>query len=207
MRKNEGIGIRYIFEIGDVIHCETKKDAKLLMSILKEQGIYDTHYDDENLLQRYEEETCYRISSLNDITYGEYDVMLQYCSNIIEFNDLKPKIFTIKGELKENYCEEGECSECNCNNEKEQNDNVNHPSHYTDGKIEVMDFIEDKQLNFARGNAIKYIARAGKKSSEGKSKIEKEIEDLKKSVWYINREIQRLEKEINNDQINEHAPF
>ena len=68
------------------------------------------------------------------------------------------------------------------------NDIINHPSHYTDGKIEVIDFIEEKQLNFHRGNAIKYIARAGKKNKE------KEIEDLEKAVWYINREIQRLEK-------------
>ena len=68
------------------------------------------------------------------------------------------------------------------------NDIINHPSHYTDGKIEVIDFIEDKQLNFHRGNAIKYIARAGKKNKEA------EIEDLEKAAWYINREIQRLEK-------------
>ena len=68
------------------------------------------------------------------------------------------------------------------------NDIINHPSHYTYGKIEVIDFIEDKQLNFHRGNAIKYIARAGKKNKET------EIEDLKKADWYINREIQRLGK-------------
>lgn len=66
------------------------------------------------------------------------------------------------------------------------NDNVNHPSHYTDGKIEVIDFIEDKGLNFHRGNAVKYIARAGKKDPE------KEVEDLRKAVWYLNREITRL---------------
>ena len=65
-------------------------------------------------------------------------------------------------------------------------DTVNHPSHYTDGKIEVIDFIEDKQLNFHRGNAVKYIARAGKKDKS------KEIEDLQKAVWYLNREISRL---------------
>lgn len=66
------------------------------------------------------------------------------------------------------------------------NNAVNHPSHYTDGKIEVIDFIEDKSLNFHRGNAVKYIARAGKKNPE------KEIEDLQKAAWYINREIERL---------------
>ncbi len=68
-----------------------------------------------------------------------------------------------------------------------QDDPVNHPSHYTDGKIEVIDFIEDKNLNFHRGNAVKYIARAGKKDQS------KEIEDLKKAAWYIDREIKRLE--------------
>lgn len=67
-------------------------------------------------------------------------------------------------------------------------DAVNHPSHYADGKIEVIDFIEDKGLNFHRGNAVKYICRAGKKSKE------KEIEDLQKAVWYLNREIMRIEK-------------
>ena len=70
-----------------------------------------------------------------------------------------------------------------------KNDNVNHPSHYTDGKIEVIDFIEDKKLNFHRGNAVKYIARAGKKNTAN------EVEDLEKAVWYINREIERLKKE------------
>lgn len=65
-------------------------------------------------------------------------------------------------------------------------DAVNHPTHYTDGKIEVIDFIEDKSLNFHRGNAVKYIARAGKKDKS------KEIEDIQKAVWYLNREIGRL---------------
>lgn len=68
-----------------------------------------------------------------------------------------------------------------------ENDNVNHPSHYTDGKIEVIDFIEDKKLNYHRGNVVKYVARAGKKDPS------KEIEDLKKAQWYLNREIKRLE--------------
>ena len=48
---------------------------------------------------------------------------------------------------------------------------------------------KDKKLNFHRGNAVKYIARAGKKNPE------KEVEDLKKAAWYINREIERLENE------------
>lgn len=73
------------------------------------------------------------------------------------------------------------------------NDVVNHPAHYTDGKIEVIDFIEDKGLDFCRGNAVKYIARAGKKDPD------KEVEDLQKAVWYLNREIARLKLEGRSD--------
>ena len=75
-----------------------------------------------------------------------------------------------------------------------ENDPINHPSHYVDGNIEVMDFIEDKQLNFARGNVIKYVSRAGKKDPN------KELEDLRKGFWYLNREIERLEKENEHDR-------
>ena len=58
---------------------------------------------------------------------------------------------------------------------------VNHPSHYTDGKIEVIDYIEDKNLGFHLGNAVKYISRAGKKDKS------KTAEDIKKAIWYLNR--------------------
>ena len=67
-------------------------------------------------------------------------------------------------------------------------DPVNRPAHYTDGKIEVIDFIEDKKLGFCLGNAVKYIARAGKKDPT------KEIEDLKKARWYIDRRIKELQE-------------
>lgn len=68
-------------------------------------------------------------------------------------------------------------------------DNVNSPSHYTTGKIEVIDFIEDKGLNFHLGNVVKYVARCGHKKSAGKSMEFKALEDLKKARWYLDREI------------------
>lgn len=71
-------------------------------------------------------------------------------------------------------------------NEMNSNDAVNHPAHYTTGKIEVIDFITDKKLNFCRGNAVKYIVRAGLKDPD------KEIEDLEKAIFYLNREIEDL---------------
>lgn len=67
------------------------------------------------------------------------------------------------------------------------NDAVEHPAHYTSGKIEVIDYIEDQNFPYHLGNAIKYISRAGKKDPE------KTVEDLQKAVWYINRYIDLLQ--------------
>lgn len=79
-----------------------------------------------------------------------------------------------------------------------QYDVVNNPSHYTDSKIEVIDYIEDKKLGFCLGNVIKYVSRAGKKADSDKSIKEKEIEDLKKARWYLDRRIYELEREHYN---------
>ena len=65
-------------------------------------------------------------------------------------------------------------------------DPVNHPSHYTSGGIETIDFIEAKDLDYNLGNVIKYITRADKKG--------KKLEDLKKAQWYLNRAVSNLEK-------------
>ena len=73
--------------------------------------------------------------------------------------------------------------------EKQRNDPVNHPGHYTSGSIEVIDFIEDQKLPYHLGNAMKYICRAGKKDPE------KTEEDLQKAVWYLERYIGLLKKD------------
>ena len=63
---------------------------------------------------------------------------------------------------------------------------VDHPKHYNQVPgIECIDVVE--HFNFNRGNAIKYIWRAGDKGDI--------IEDLQKALWYIHREIERVEKE------------
>ena len=64
---------------------------------------------------------------------------------------------------------------------KEAKDNVNHPSHYNNGDIEVIDYIEDKLGNegyeaFCIGNVIKYISRYRHKNG---------VEDLKKARTYL----------------------
>ncbi len=72
-------------------------------------------------------------------------------------------------------------------------DEVNHPSHYTDGSIEVIDYIFDKGWGegFCKGNAIKYISRAGKKASASLEEKQKEKQDLQKAIWYINAWIEK----------------
>lgn len=72
-------------------------------------------------------------------------------------------------------------------------DKVNHPSHYTYGDIEVVDFIEQvtkdykPELAFAIGNAIKYISRANRKNGK---------EDLDKARWYLNRAFEKWEGQM-----------
>lgn len=83
-----------------------------------------------------------------------------------------------------------------CQDEQDvQHDSVNHPSYYADSNIEVIDYIEDKNLGYHLGTAIKYISRAGKKHEQGMTTKEKEIEDLRKAVWFINRKIEQLQKD------------
>ena len=67
------------------------------------------------------------------------------------------------------------------------NDPVNHPSHYNDHPSGVECIQVTEHMGFCVGNAIKYLWRAGKKGST--------IEDLKKARWYIDREIQRIERQ------------
>jgi hypothetical protein len=67
-------------------------------------------------------------------------------------------------------------------------ESINHPEHYGgDNTYEAIKVIEAWNLDFSLGNTIKYISRAGKKDKA------KEIEDLKKALWYLDRKIKTLE--------------
>lgn len=69
------------------------------------------------------------------------------------------------------------------------NDIVNHPKHYggADNPYEAIKVIDAWNLDFTLGNAVKYIARAGKKTGNT-------LEDLEKARWYINHAINKLKK-------------
>lgn len=61
-------------------------------------------------------------------------------------------------------------------------DNINHPAHYTQGTLEVIDAIEGMGLAYHEGNIVKYVARWRLKNG---------VEDLKKAKWYLERLIAR----------------
>lgn len=66
-------------------------------------------------------------------------------------------------------------------------DSISYPSHYVEGRsIEPIEVIEDWGLGFHLGNALKYIARSGRKNDG--------VEDLQKAVWYLERRIDLLEE-------------
>lgn len=132
---------------------------------------YNEYLDENDKQQSFEE---YQIEADKYYQCNEDEIELVTIGQVLQ------SIYDIPPQIK--------IKEIRSINEDSENNNdpVNHPSHYTSGKIEVMDFIEDKKLNFARGNVIKYVSRAGKKDPN------KELEDLKKAMWYLNREIERL---------------
>ena len=66
-------------------------------------------------------------------------------------------------------------------------DMVNHPPHYTVNGIEVIDVIENYKLNYRLGNVVKYVLRSDLKGNR--------LQDLKKAIWYLQREIQQSEKQ------------
>jgi hypothetical protein len=74
--------------------------------------------------------------------------------------------------------------------ENKSEDKVNHPKHYTNhpSGIECIQVIE--HMNFNLGNVIKYVWRCENKNG---------LEDLKKAQWYLNREIERLGKDVSTD--------
>ena len=120
---------------------------------------------------RFENEV-YRIDDIVEDNYIIHDEIHR-----LYFSILRQEIDTRATPIKKDIAESAK---------KENDSAVDHPSYYQ-GKIEVIDFIEDKHLGFNLGNCVKYISRAGKKNPD------KLVEDLKKARWYLDREISRIE--------------
>ena len=74
-------------------------------------------------------------------------------------------------------------------------DIINHPKHYNSHPSGVEAITITEHMNFCIGNAIKYLFRAGHKG-----RLDSHVNDLRKAAWYINREIERLEKQAQPSQ-------
>lgn len=80
---------------------------------------------------------------------------------------------------------------------------VNAPSHYCEGrKYEPIKVIQDWELDFCLGNTVKYISRAGRKSSQGMEQIDKTIQDLEKAEFYLNYRIRELKEKNKRKNIS-----
>lgn len=122
--------------------------------------------------------------------FSKNDTILEYCEIINCDDDCKIKHICerIDGQFidDEEACNEALTIIC------EAEDNPIKPSYYHDSKITPFDVIDDWDLNFYLGNAVKYIKRAGKKADNSR------LQDLKKIREYIDHEI-KSEEVLNND--------
>lgn len=70
---------------------------------------------------------------------------------------------------------------------------INHPDHYQSNKFEVIEIIEAFRLEFSLGSVVKYVLRAGKKPQESA------LEDLSKALWFLQNEIERIQRESDSE--------
>ena len=156
------------------INCQTEEDCIDFLKMCDEVGIKwvsgsrassVTHFD------FYGKDTCY--------SYFNSEGESGLCNRSFGFHSREIGLRIYKWQTLNNDNKE-------TTDDKDKKEMINHPSHYNQGKYEAIDVIEDWKLNFNLGNTVKYISRAGHKDNI--------IQDLKKASWYLNREIERLEK-------------
>jgi hypothetical protein len=145
------------------------------------------------VIDRYDEDTAKATVLFDEYTgIGDYyPSELEYINPQCSSTDL-PSSYSVEEQLIAVFS--GDASIDDLDAEDSEDDNVNHPKHYTShpSGVECADIAEHH--DFCVGNAIKYLWRAGLKQDADKTALEKEIEDLKKAKWYIDRKISRLLK-------------
>ena len=123
---------------------------------------------------------------------GELDIVEETRNTLLsEIKDLRDKVFNNLTDTKEG--------------DNKEHDAVNHPKHYCSHPSGIECIEITRHYTFDIGNAIKYLWRAGLKKEQGLSDIEKEIEDCKKAIWYINDHIKHLKTSkftVNGEQPN-----
>lgn len=123
---------------------------------------------------------------------GELDIVEDVKNTLVDsVKDLRDKVFNNLTDTKEE--------------ESKKHDSVNHPKHYCSHPSGIECIEISRHYNFDIGNAMKYLWRAGLKKEQGLSDVEKEIEDCKKAIWYINDHIKHLKNSeflVNGEQPN-----
>jgi hypothetical protein len=138
----------------------------------------------------------WHFSSVDINMYSENFREATYKEKLYFFWKTKYGTRFIKEKIKEIEKEEETKKEKETKNDKEiKQDAVNHPSYYTShpSGVECIDIA--RNYCFSIGCAIKYLWRAGLKKSDSLTNKEKEIQDLKKALWYINDRIKQLEEQ------------
>lgn len=125
-------------------------------------------------------------SSVSDCT-GETGIILNILYEDSSLTNLPYLVKFDNPELdNDNYCDD-ELELC-----EDSIDMVNHPQHYTAHPSGIECIEVARHFDFCIGNAIKYLWRSGLKQEASMSNAEKEIEDLKKAIFYIQDKINQL---------------
>jgi hypothetical protein len=160
---------------GKAIKFATEQELQHLAELARgyELDVDDLDFEDEECRYfRINLRDCYRncansLNQLPEITYSDFIASLESTEKVMSLNE------TLMSELIKL-------------NHTEQPDMVNHPPHYTVNGIEVIDVIENYKLNYRLGNVVKYVLRSDLKGNR--------LQDLKKALWYLQREIDKTEK-------------
>lgn len=168
-----------MFNVGDKVRCISNSYESVDKGDILEVSCIDLNCGIMYFKEKHD--FCY---SANDFELVKEEEVKNDCQIQISTSDVKMNLDEVAKIMSERMKKISY-------NSKSLNRNVNHPNHYNQGCIEVIDYIEDKKFNFNLGNAVKYISRCNYK---GRKK-----EDLEKAIWYLEREISMVESGVNNE--------
>ena len=197
----------YIDKVIGCVICTNNKNLEEYLEVGKVYDVYCVYCEQginyHIIIDEQGEKCGYEVCNFSELREkdieGNIDTMKVKCINEDRFEYITKgvtyNVFSDKGEVYTILDDNDELhyypKTLFIPTQKEQNDKkkemVEHPSHYNQGKYEVIDVIEDWNLGFSLGNAVKYIARAGHKWNA--------VEDLKKAIFYIQYEINKKERE------------
>lgn len=150
-------------------------------TVVSETDKWVKRYDFSDIVNKYKESypSIYSSKDIPDTIKGTIQ------SEVIDaVQNLKPTVTLISGCIKTEILD---------TKNEDSGDSVNHPSHYTQGKYEVIDYIiQEYGWDFLLANVIKYVSRAGHKADPNLSIDEKALEDLKKASWYLEKQMQEI---------------